>query len=174
MTGKHEMPASIVQLWEIVDSAWRLRMAPSERFDEALVRSVRGRTRSAPPPDELLVLSKSLRFYALNPSQPALLQIWNGTDSPAELVRLDFDDSLFRVEDAPESIPPETKSRIRLRYIGGDEEKNLESSATLVLKHAGKIKEFEIPIVYNYFDKIAAWVLEQQRAKSSGGKKPEN
>ncbi|HUV13539.1 MAG TPA: hypothetical protein VMY18_07835 [Acidobacteriota bacterium] len=172
VTGKHEMPASIVQLWEIVDSAWRLRMPPSEGFNEALMKSVRGQTQSAPPPKELTVSTKTLRFYAINPSQPALVPIWNGTQGPVEVVRLEFDDSLFRVEDAPENIPPETESRIRLRYVGEDEEKNLKSSATLVLKHGDEIKEFEIPIVYNYFDKVAAWVLEQQRAKSSG-KKPE-
>jgi len=173
MTGKNEMPASVMQLWEIVDSEWRLRMPPSEEFDEALFKNVRGRTQSVPPPKELIVSTKMLRFYALNPSQPALVNIWNGTQGPVEVVRLEIDDSLFRVEDAVESIPSETQSRIKLRYIGEDEEKNLEGSATLVLKHADEIKEFKIPIVYNYFDKVAAWVLEQQRAKSSG-KKPEN
>lgn len=172
LTGKREMPVKVVQLWEIVDSEWRLRMPASERFDEAFLKSVRGRNPSAPPPKELTVSTKRILFYALSPSQPAMISIWNGTLDPAEVVRLEIDDALFRVEEAPERIPPETSLRIKLHYIGEDETKNLQSSATLFLKHAEEIKEFEIPIVYNYFDKIAAWVLEQQRAKSSG-KKPE-
>jgi hypothetical protein len=84
---------------------------------------------------------------------------------------LEFDESRFKAENTPKSFPPGKRSRINLRYIGDDTEKNLKSRLTLVLKHADEIKEFEIPIVYNYFDKIAAWILEQQRARS--GKQPE-
>jgi hypothetical protein len=172
LTGKYEMPVHKVQLWEIVDSEWRLRVPPSEGFDQALMKGVRSRTESTPPPKELTVSTKRILFYALNPSQPALVTIWNGTQNAVEVVQLEIDDALFRVEDTPENIPPETRSRIRLRYIGEDEAKNLKSSATLILKQAEEIKRFEIPIIYNYFDKVAAWVFEQQRSKSSG-KKPE-
>jgi hypothetical protein len=173
LTGKYEMPAHRVQLWEIVDSKWRLRVPPSEGFDQALMEGVRSRTESAPLPEKLTVSTKRILFYALNPSQPALITIWNGAQNAVEVVRLEIDEALFRAENVPASIPRETESRIRLRYIGEDETKNLQSSAILVLKQADEIRRFEIPIVYNYFDKVAAWVLEQQRAKSSG-KKPEN
>jgi hypothetical protein len=173
LTGKYEMPVHKVQLWEIVDSEWRLRVPPSEGFDRALMKGVQSRTGSAPAPKKLTVSTKRILFYALNPSQPALVKIWNGTQNAVEVVRLEIDEALFRAEGIPAGIPPETESRIRLRYIGEDEAKNLQSSATLVLNQADEIKRFEIPIIYNYFDKVAAWVLEQQRAKSSG-KKPEN
>lgn len=173
MDGRYGIPASIIQIWELVDSDWRLRIPVSARFDEVLLKNLKGRSQSSPSSKELIVSAKTLRFHALNPSQPALLSIWNGTQEPASVMGFEIDEALFRAEEVPDTIEPNTKSQITLRYIGEAKERNLTSRAILVLKHADQEKQFEIPIVYNYFDKVAAWVLEQQGTRSGQGKQPQ-
>lgn len=92
-----------------------------------------------------------LHIQFFNPSQAGRVLIQNGLQHPAEVVSVKFDETRFDLVERPSRIEAGKTVNLVLRYKGSENDKNLESQMTLVLKQEGQEKLYQVPIVYNYF-----------------------
>lgn len=100
---------------------------------------------------EVSVAPDMLKMSFLNPVQRAAIVIRNGLEEPLRLVGVTVDSSRFEIEELPESISSGTETTIYLRYTGSEDEKDLQSRATVVLEDKdGQRREYPIQILYNH------------------------
>ncbi len=102
-------------------------------------------------PKALGITPTVLRIQFLNPSQAGRVLIQNGLQLPAEVVSVKFDETRFDLVQRPSQVEAGRTAALILRYKGKENDKNLESQMTLVLKQDGQEKLYQVPIVYNYF-----------------------
>ncbi|HXK59113.1 MAG TPA: hypothetical protein PLP42_04390, partial [Acidobacteriota bacterium] len=140
------------ETWIRDENGWKLKVTKPSPSSLAAVLTG-GRTETLP--SVLQITPSTLRIQFLNKSQVGRVTIQNGTESPAEIVSVKFDESRFELASEAHMIQAGEKVPLALRYKGTENDKNLQSSMSLVLKHDGQEKLFQIPIVYNYLSEGA-------------------
>lgn len=173
-----ESRVSFSEDWLKTDQGWRVRVTTLEDLRSRQAESSKARARI---PSSLDVFPKTLRFYALANKQPGVVVIRNGLELSIDVVSLEVDEEKFKVGEMPAEVAAGTVRRIPVRYIGDEKEPNLKSSATLKLRRNGDPVIFEIPILYNYADRVTQWLQQKAPAemkrleeKKPGRKKPKD
>jgi len=151
--------------WVRDKDSWKLKVAKpsvaaiSPLFSGATERHL---------PKALLISPNLLKIQFLNESQTGRLKIQNGLEAPADLVSVRFDETRFELVDKPSRIEAGKVAELVLKFKGSENDKNLESQITLVLKQQEKEKLYQVPILYNYLSDGARGIfgLTEEQAKN--------
>jgi hypothetical protein len=85
-----------------------------------------------------------------------------------------FDETRFELVQRPSRIEAGHAADLMLHYKGTENDKNLQSQMSLVLKHGNQEKLFQVPIIYNYLSEGARGLFglteEQARNLKRGDK----
>ena len=160
--------------WVFDGQTWKVRVekVSAEAFREMYRRS--GQKSQAPLPQKLEVYPKLVKIHFLNPSQRGLILVQNGLETPAQVVRIGYDENKFKLLDKPDEVQPGERGKITITYIGEEIEKDLKSQVTLVLKQGVQEQFFSIPVIYNYLSPGARGLLgltQEQAQKLKRGDK---
>lgn len=136
------------ETWVRDKNRWKLKVV---KPSIAALAPLAAPTTDSQVPKALLVTPATVQIQFFNKAQRGVLHIQNGTDLPAELVSAKFDETRFDLVELPSRIEAGKKADMVIRYKGEEIVKNLESQMTLLLKHDGQEKLYQVPIIYNYF-----------------------
>lgn len=152
------------ETWVKTDKGWKVRIDKPTSVAERIFRETEKMPRR-PLPARLDVLPKRLPFYAISPQQSAPLSIRNGLDLPAEIVGLEYDESMLTVVKSVKTVPPHSTDRIMFRYTGPKlTEENVEGKIVLRIRQGKDTHSFEVPVVYNYMNDLERWFSRQRKA----------
>lgn len=150
--------------WQQVDGEWKVRIKqPSRSAMEALFGQAKtlGREKRN---GEITIRPDTIRFFKLNLKQPAFIWVENQLDTPAEITLLDYDRQLIKVTEMPGIIRPGENARIRLEYVGGQQDQeNLTTPVLLEVTSGDQVFKKEIPAVYNYMNEALRWLRGRQQ-----------
>ncbi len=159
------------ETWVRDKNSWKLKVA---KPSIAAVAPLFSKTTERQLLKVLHITPTVLRIQFFNPSQVGRVVIQNGLPHAAEVVSVKFDETRFDLVKWPSQIAAGKKAELALRYKGNENDKNLESQMTLVLKQDGQEKLYQVPIVYNYFSDGARALFglteEQARGLKRGDK----
>ena len=77
--------------WQKVEDQWKIRVEPPSKSAAEALLAGRDTGRTGPRPKTLGVKPETIKFYKVNPDQPAFVWIENNTDLPAEPVTIKVD-----------------------------------------------------------------------------------
>ncbi len=150
--------------WQKADNQWKIRVDPPSKSAAEALLGGREAGKGNSPPKTLSVRPDTIKFYKVNPKQPAFIWIENGLAIPAEPVTLKVDEALIKIVEKPETVAPGERARIRLEYIGGEKEmENLVTEITLEIKSGEEITSHTIKAVYNYMNAAMRWIQKKQQ-----------
>lgn len=149
------------ETWVKTDRGWKVRVPKPQHIADRIMETAR-KLKARELPRELSVVPATVRFYAIVPNQPATISIRNGLDSPAHLIEFHYDENHIEVLESTERIEPGETGLIRLRFKGGVDELNQETSVRLTLEQDLEKREFELPLIYNYSDGITRWATRKK------------
>jgi hypothetical protein len=158
------------ETWVRDNNSWKLKVTkPSMAAVAPLFK-----TTNRQLPNVLRIRPTVLHIQFFNPAQVGRVIIQNGTAAPAELLSVKVDETLFELVARPSLIEAGKAEKLILRYKGNENDKNLQSQMTVVLKHEGQEKLYQIPVIYNYFSDGARALFglteEQARLVKRGDK----
>lgn len=139
------------QTWVYRDGRWYLSVPQvgSKRVHELLYGLNREQSRVVE--GEIRVLPDIVKMSFLNPVQRGAIVIQNGLEQPLRLINLEVDNRQIEVEELPEQVAAKSETKVYLRYLGEEEEKDLRSQVRLVLEDGeGKQHEHSVQILYNH------------------------
>ena len=144
----------LIQSWvRLPDGPWTLRL---QRLSRDTLKAAYGGKESATSTSQLPVLIVApavVKFSFLNRTSRGWFRISNGLQESAEVVGLEFDREKFElVEPLPPMVDARSAARVRLEYLGDEEEKDLTSELVLRLRQGGEEKIFELTLLYNHVD----------------------
>ncbi len=152
------------ETWEKTEDGWKVSIQPIEQQFAKLTSF-----QKPPLPERLDVFPKQLRFYAMAPQQPGVLVIRNGLKVDLEIVGLQVDSARFRLPEFTPKVAARSVVRIPIRYAGKEKKSNLKSELRLQIRIGEEIRDFGVPIVYNYTDRVMEWI----RQKKGAGEAPD-
>ncbi len=159
------------ETWVRDKNSWKLKVAKPS-IDA--IRPIFSNTAEPQLPNALYVNPTVIKIQFLNESQVGRIDIQNGMPQPAELVSIKLDETRFELLKRPSRIEPGKTAELTLRYKGDENDKNLQSHLTLVLKQQDQEKVFQVPILYNYLSDGARGLFglteEQARNLKRGDK----
>jgi len=160
------------ETWVWNKKAWKLRVEkPSVA---AIAPFFTGEKAKEPLPSVLQISPSILRIQFFSKVQDGRIRILNGTEAAADLVSAKVDEGRFDIVKRPDHVQPGQSGELVLHYKGTENDKNLESQITVVLKQGDQEKLFQIPIVYNYLSDGARGLLgltEEQAKELKRGDK---
>lgn len=166
--GRVSRPVSVHTKWVEVEGRWMVRVPSAEDLQKSRFQPYQ----SAPKmPHRLDVVTDVLKLYGITTTQSAALVIRNGLDEPVEVVSVEVDPRRFLLKQVPESIAARTTGKVWVVYVGKEEGENLSSRLRLVLSVSGQEREYEIPILYNYWDEQSRW-MNKMRGKNAAPPPP--
>jgi hypothetical protein len=152
------------------ESGWKLRVGKASM--EKINQLFAGGRRELP--EILEIRPESIRISFIDSSQLGFVFVSNGTAIPAEVLSLKYDEARFELIDAPRVVEPGQRAALKIRYRAIENEKNLRSQITFVLKHGDQEKLYQIPVFYNYLTKADRGLFglteEQAQALKHGDK----
>jgi hypothetical protein len=155
------------ETWVKHEGSWKVRvMSSGEQYRKMLGGYSSRYNRVTEKSKSLEVRTDKLNFYAISPTQPRFLRIWNGLDAAAKIEEVSVDAERFKVLQFSEKIEAQSTGTVKIQYTGSETGENLESEIRLRLLQNGETKEFVVPVVYNYMDEISRWVSRQQPKKT--------
>ncbi|MEE8585230.1 MAG: hypothetical protein V3T83_10310 [Acidobacteriota bacterium] len=157
--GGSLLPVRAREVWQQLDSGWKVRIQSLEDYQTQL-RQHQDRPPKLPP--RLDIFPKTIKFYP-HSDQPGVIVIRNGLNSPVQVVGLRLDEQKFEVSRGLTEVAAQSVGRIALHYLGSERQLNLESQLRLKLKVADEVREFQIPVLYNYTDPILEWLKRQKQ-----------
>lgn len=160
------------ETWVWEGKAWKLKVDKPSMASIAPLASTR--REEAPLPKVLQISPVVVHVQFFNKVQQSHIRIVNGTALPAQLLSAKVDESRFRVVEQPTLVQPGQSADLVLEYKGTENDKNLESQITVVVKNGDQEKLFQVPIIYNYLSDGARGLLglteEQARNLKRGDK----
>ncbi len=136
------------ETWVFEGKAWKLKVEKPSMASVAPLFSAE--KKEQPLPRTLQISPAVVRIQFLNKVQHGRIRILNGTDAPADLVSAKVDETRFQILKRPDRVPAGQAADVVLEYKGTENDKNLESQITVVLKQGDQEKLFQVPIIYNY------------------------
>ena len=157
--GGSLLPVRAREVWQQLDSGWKVRIQSWKDYQNQLRQHL---YRPSKLPPRLDVFPKILKFY-FHADQPGVIVIRNGLNSPLQVVGLRLDEQKFEVSLGLTEVAAQSVGRIALHYLGSEKQPNLESQVRLKLKVGDEVREFQIPVLYNYTDPILEWLKRQKQ-----------
>ncbi len=153
------------ETWVRDKNSWKLKVTKSSIAE---VAPLFANTTRNELPKVLNITPTVLKIQFLNQAQVGHVTIQNGMPQPAELVSVKFDETRFELVERPTKIGAGDKANLALRYKGNENDKNLNSQVTLVLKQENQEKLYQVPILYNYLSDgaRALFGLTEEQAKN--------
>jgi hypothetical protein len=153
------------ETWVKTEEGWRVRVEASGKQYQELIGGAREKEGPPSLPKRLEISPRVINFYALFPDQPRLLHILNGLDIPVDGLEIEVDPERFEILSRPDKIEPRAKGLIKILYIGKEEGENLEDRFLLRVHQGGDTKEVTVPVVCNYMDPAARWLMKLEGQK---------
>jgi hypothetical protein len=130
------------------ENGWKLRVGKASM--ERISRLFEGERATRALPEVLEIRPEAIRISFIDSSQVGFVFVVNGTTVPVELVSVKYDEARFELVEAPRRVEPGQKASFKIRYKAVENEKNLRSQVTFVLKQGNQEKLYQIPVFYNY------------------------
>jgi hypothetical protein len=155
------------ETWVKFENEWRVRVMPAgEQYRALLARKPASESKQpATKSSELEIRPTTLTFYGASPRQPSFIHVWNGLDTSVDIVEIVIDSDRFQILQSPETLAAHSAARVKLQYTGDDTGENLKSEILLRLRQEDQIREFTIPVVYNYMDEISRWLQRKKQVQ---------
>ena len=154
------------ETWVKHEAGWKVRVEPAgEQYRKLVAGQAPAKKEQKPRSPDLEVKPNPLTFYAVSPRQSRFLHIWNGLEVPVTLLDVSIDSERFQVQESPTELAARSSAKVKLQYTGDDAGENLESEILLRFEQEKEVREFKIPVIYNYMDEIARWLLRQKAQK---------
>ena len=161
----------VKEIWVLGDEGWHVRLP--KPTSEALARLYSGKREDKTEKKltgELRVLPQPVKIHFLNKLHRGSAFVLNGLSVPVQVTRVEYDEEKFILEKKVDEVASGEKGKITIRYLGDEEDKDLNSELRVFVKRGSEGAEeevFTVPVLYNYLSPAARALfgLNEARAK---------
>lgn len=157
--GGDTFPMQFTEVWQQTENGWKVRIGSLKDAYQRATSAFEGASPQLPP--GLTWSPEQLRIYQIARPKRGNMVLRNGTTDPILVQSFEVDPKLFEIVSLPSRIDPQETARIIVAYVGDETAENQQSTAVLRVRLAGELKEFSIPVLYNYADDVTRWLSRQ-------------
>ena len=161
----------VKEVWTLDDEGWQVRLP--ELNSESLGQLFTAARKEEPEKKltgELKVLPQEVKIHFLNKVHRGSVFVLNGLSVPVQVTRVEYDEEKFIVDKKVDEVASGEKGKITIRYLGDEEDKDLNSELRVFVKRGSEAageEVFTVPVLYNYLSPAARALfgLNEARAK---------